>query len=169
MRKFTIIWSLSYLILAAAMFGSSFLRPCGPMTGTGLSCDFSYGMKATIDMPAEVSVGSFAPFTVAYYSDGALVPIETLNLGGFYYVVFNTTGATELYMVKAAGGIRSPTIGVDALTDYPTLHVVRTWRNVPLQVWKWYLSPVFFLCTIMSILLLMAARSSLKNNQNHAG
>jgi hypothetical protein len=150
-NSFFILGSI-ILFGAIYMFVCGFLKPCGPTRGTDLSCELAQGMQASVDIPAHITVSSFHPFQVSY-KFGEYVPqeIEPVSYGGFYIVEINSPGPVEIYGTKSNGGISTPTIRVDMVSDeYPTLTVTRTWNDSLIQLIHWYLFPVFVLYLIIA-------------------
>lgn len=162
MKVYLRFCSLLFLCAALYLFVTNFLAPCGPIRGSGLRCDFSAGKQAHIDGPAKITMIQFdRPFTYAIVnSDGVMAPQTSMMFNGFAITSLNSGGPVDIIMLSGRGGITTPDIEVDRLTDtYPSLTVVRTWHNPLLQLIQWYLYVPFLLCLISGILFMRASFS----------
>jgi hypothetical protein len=162
MKVFFRFYSLLFLCAALYLFVANFIAPCGPVRGSGLRCDFSAGKQAHIDGPAKITLSQFdEPFTYAIVnSDGVMAPQESMMFNGFAITSFSTDGPINIIMLRGRGGIITPDIEVDRLTDtYPSLTVVRTWHNPLLQLIQWYLFVPFLLMFISGIIFMRVSFS----------
>ncbi len=152
MKTYLRVISIVFLFASILLFATSYFPACNQNYGDELDCDFPYGARAVISGPAKVKIFASGQFTVGYLSNGILLEFSTTSDDGIYQVNLSSDGPMELFMLQSAGGIDDPYISVDDLAVHNTIKVTRTWYNLPVQVYKWYMFPMYLMLIIMALL-----------------
>lgn len=155
------------LVGVVLMLTAEFFPICDEGQGTNLSCSIGTGMVARVDGPAKIHIFDDEKFSVMYYVDGELVKKSSIHLDIFHTLDITTSESMEVYMSRYVGKSILPLIRVDTIDgkQYPSLVVSRTHHQPLVQLFQWYLFPVFLMPLIGSIFFLLFSIKIQKNNK----